>query len=377
MSILLIIPYNRGTVGSVSFNLYKSICAYSNQRVLVVCLDKYSSDGKVFDNCIHLGALGKLSYFKKILLLKNIKKKYRIRLSISTLIVANYLNVLSGIGEYKIGLFHTSLEQLKLQGLVYYYMHYLLHKILCKRLDKKIAVNKTALLNGRKILGQGVELVYNIHDFEKIRKLSREPLNESEQNIFAKPVILYAGSGVWSIKAPDRLMKAYSLLEKSIRESFNLVYIGAGNGDTYEKLKGLAEQYKTNFYYLGYQQNPYKFMKRAQMLVSPSRDEGLPGVVIEALALGTKCICTNSSEGVWEIMECDQEYDKNLVNIKKTKYGYIVPNNIENEDETIRGISRAILECMITDFPELVSFNTKRFESGTIVTHYINCFINN
>jgi glycosyltransferase involved in cell wall biosynthesis len=56
----------------------------------------------------------------------------------------------------------------------------------------------------------------------------------------------------------------------------------------------------------GYQENPYPFMAQADLLVSSSRWEGLPNVVLEALACGTPVVAFDCPGGTREIIR-DEE----------------------------------------------------------------------
>ena len=365
MNILLIIPENTGTIAKVSFNLYKGLLDETNHNIFVVCLGNYSTTGFIFQNCFHLGNFIKNKNIARIFLLKKIKRKYNIDISISTLTAANYLNVLSSIKEYKIGIFHTSFEQTRTLGLIKYYVFSIFNKLLIPYLDKKVAVNKTALQSLLKLRGCS-ELIYNIHDFDLITEQSKISLDYHEELIFSKPVILYVGSGFYHVKAPDRLLKAFIKLK---RNDVNLVFVGKDFDHTFDKLNAIINNTDVlnNVFFLGFQSNPYKFMRRASMVVSPSRDEGLPGILIESLSIGTKCIATNSSIGVWEIMECDDNYNKSMTGVYKTKYGYIVPNNLESEEDTINFLVEAINECFVTQFPKVLNFNINRFSSKSII----------
>lgn len=378
-NILLIIPSNTGTIASVSFDLYRGLKKQNNVIVYVACLGLYSDTGFQFDNVFKLGndskgALGKLG--SRIFKLRKIKKEYAIKESISTLLGATYWNVLSGIGEYKIGIFHTRLEQMKYSGRFFYINNFIAEKTLCAKLNKMIAVNKSAYLDLKRLHKhkKNIELVYNIHDFKKIRQLSQETItDEFEQQLFRHPVILYVGNLFCDIKGTDRLLQAFAKIQDR-HQDLRLVYVGSDMNHSLDMLTNMRNSYglQDSVFFLGRKVNPYQYMKNAKMLVSPSRDEGLPGVLIEALSIGCKCVATNSSMGVWEIMECVEEYDATLKKIVQTDYGFICPNNIEDEDFTIRNLAQTMEKCIQTQFPKIGKFNIDRFSENRIIPHYID-----
>lgn len=379
MNILLIIPENVGTIASVSYDLYKGLCKQPNVDVYVACLGKYSLTGYQFDNVFKLGEKHGLvlKIISRIFKLRRIKKEKNIEIAISTLLGASYWNVLSGIGEYKIGVFHTQLAQMKYGGILFYYANYIANKLLCSRLSKMIAVNRSAYLDLKRIHRNGkcsIELVYNIHDFHKIRRLSVEPLDsEREKKIFETPVILYVGNLYRCIKGSDRLIKAFAKI-KSDYPGCKLVFIGADKDGTLDVLTGICNEKKVSedVYFLGSKTNPYKYMKQAKILVSPSRDEGLPGVLIEAISLGLKCVATNSSMGVWEIMQCIDHYVPQLDENVITDFGVICPNDLANEEFTINQLALAIETGMSMNFDKMKTFNISRFCSEEIIPYYLN-----
>ena len=71
---------------------------------------------------------------------------------------------------------------------------------------------------------------------------------------------------------------------------------------TLEKLaKELGISDKVAF--LGFQKNPFKYMKRATVFVLSSLHEGFGNVLVEAMACGTPVISTNCKSGPSEIIE--------------------------------------------------------------------------
>jgi glycosyltransferase involved in cell wall biosynthesis len=53
---------------------------------------------------------------------------------------------------------------------------------------------------------------------------------------------------------------------------------------------------------IGFQRNPYPYFRHADLFVLPSRFEGMPGVVIEALAVGTPVVASDCPGAVREIL---------------------------------------------------------------------------
>jgi glycosyltransferase involved in cell wall biosynthesis len=54
--------------------------------------------------------------------------------------------------------------------------------------------------------------------------------------------------------------------------------------------------------FLGYDKNPYRYMKRARLVLQSSRAEGLPGALIQSLACGTPVVATDCDHGPREVV---------------------------------------------------------------------------
>lgn len=69
--------------------------------------------------------------------------------------------------------------------------------------------------------------------------------------------------------------------------------------EAFARANGLADR----VFFAGYAPDPFAWLMRARVAVLPSLYEGLPCVVMEALACGTPVVCTDSSYGPREILQ--------------------------------------------------------------------------
>jgi len=143
-----------------------------------------------------------------------------------------------------------------------------------------------------------ISTVYNPIITKKIKKLSLEKINASDQDIFKKKVIISVGR-LTRQKNYLLLLKAFN--KKDIRENYNLLIIGEGEDrlklENYIKVNDLSE----NIYLKGFCLNPFKFMSKSFLYISSSKWEEPGHSILEAGYLNLPIITSNCPNGPKEL----------------------------------------------------------------------------
>lgn len=169
--------------------------------------------------------------------------------------------------------------------------------------NKVTAVSKDvyeSLINDTFVRPKCIELVHNPVVDEKLFELALEipKRYEFSSNI---PTIVSLGRLHYQ-KNFSCLIEAFNLF-LSYNGNAKLVLIG--DGPDYFDLKCKCQDLgiQDSVVFLGFVENPFPYLSRANLFVMSSRWEGLPNALIEALALGVKCVSTDCIAGPREILE--------------------------------------------------------------------------
>lgn len=155
---------------------------------------------------------------------------------------------------------------------------------------------KDGLVCGAKITERKIVVLQNPVDVDYIDEKVKNAISPYEENGNKKIV---ASGRFADSKGFDILIESFNILKKE-NTNVELFIIGRTGGEdnpVYQKLQHLIKMYKLEncVHCLGYQNNPYPYVKYADCFVLSSRKEGLPNVLLESLYLhtpvaATKCI---------------------------------------------------------------------------------------
>ncbi len=159
-------------------------------------------------------------------------------------------------------------------------------------------------------------VLYNTLETDDIRRKALEPISERlyQGNEFH---IVSVGK-IASVKGFDRLARVQKRL-KDMGYPTHIYILGQGRDrktiEAYTKENGIAD----SFSFLGFQENPYKYVAGADLFVCSSRREGFSTAVSEALVLGVPVISTNCS-GAYELLGENNEFGLVVENDEEALY---------------------------------------------------------
>lgn len=191
---------------------------------------------------------------------------------------------------------HNSLKETlqrekKLGPIKYYYLRSAIRTLNKQHLITVSHGITTELKNLKLIQPSSIKTIYNPFDLQQIRSLAIEP----EPNLPRHKYIVHVGRFAKQ-KRHDILFEAL----QNVPEEYKLVCLCRISKKMITLIKRMGLEHRVIV--TGFVQNPYTWIKQAELLVLSSDYEGLPTVLIEALACGTSVVSTLCPHGPDEIM---------------------------------------------------------------------------
>lgn len=155
-----------------------------------------------------------------------------------------------------------------------------------------------------------IQTIHNIIDVDEIKNKGNEKIDIE----FSKDVINLISVGRLELqKNYERFINVH---KKLIDDGYKINSYLIGDGLEKEKLENAIKEQKIEdtFFMLGRKENPFPYVKKADLFILSSILEGLPTVLYEAIILGVPCVSTEVA-GAREIL--------------KDKYGLITANDDE------------------------------------------------
>lgn len=192
----------------------------------------------------------------------------------------------------------------------------LVNKILTYISYNHIASQVISLSNGVKddlvknfnVNEKRIQVIYNPVDITNIEEKKKEGITDFEKNKDQKVIIAVGKLG--RQKDYPTLLKAM----KKVSEKKNVKLLILGKGPDEKELKQTCFDLDISdrVTFLGFKNNPYKYIYQADIFVLSSIWEGFGHVIVESMAVGTPVVVTDCKSGPAEIL-------------KEDEYGILVP----------------------------------------------------
>ncbi|MDO4740287.1 MAG: glycosyltransferase [Eubacteriales bacterium] len=150
-----------------------------------------------------------------------------------------------------------------------------------------------------------------------LERAGQQPKRAGEGPLVATMGSLVAQKGMWN------LLRAFRLVLHE-HPTAQLMLLGGGKTELYRKLaRELGIENSVTFQ--GFVKNPHGLLKQADLFVFPSRFEGMPNALLEAMSLGLPVVSTDCPSGPREILAPDTPIDKTAAEIEYAPYGVLLP----------------------------------------------------
>ena len=227
-----------------------------------------------------------------------------------------------------------------------------------KRISYKYAWKVTAVsqeLANDMEQGLGIKKVFVVNNpiiNEVLKNEKEEDVKIPEFNSDI-PVILAVGRFEYQ-KDYDNLLSAFKTLLDDLPAK--LYILGKGPLLNYYKEKTKMMGIEKSVVFAGFDKNPFKLMNKCDAFVLSSRHEGMPGVLIQAMACGAACVSTNCPTGPKELI-------KNGVN------GLLV--KMENSTELYKALKNILTDSELKNkLKRNAPIGLERFEEKEAIESY-------
>lgn len=291
---------------------------------VVLCILSGTDRTKYYQTCkqvlfvdppAYSGAIGKVKAWRyRLKRVKEIKRQYKIDVSISFLEGPDYVNVLTR-GKEKIALSirGSKMFDKEISGRMGTVRKKWLIPSLYKRADEIVCVTQALadeLNTYFNIPTSKLKIIYNFYEEAVIRNKAAQPLTADEAKIFERPVIITSGR-LHMAKEHDKLISILPLVQQQVPARLMIL----GDGALLNDLKNQAEQLglkacvwngeyeDADVYFMGFQDNAFKFYEHSKLFALSSSWEGFPNVLAEALICHKPVASTDCPTGPREILD--------------------------------------------------------------------------
>lgn len=153
-----------------------------------------------------------------------------------------------------------------------------------------------------KVPTKNLHTIYVPFDLDAIAQAGQLPILDNLSHIFSRPTIVAVGR-LTKQKRFDIAIQSFFHLHQNYNIDANLLILGDGELRPQLEQQVQSLNLQERVFLPGFVENPHAYIKRSQVFLLSSDYEGLPRVLIEALALACPVVATDCPSGPNEILE--------------------------------------------------------------------------
>lgn len=239
---------------------------------------------------------------------------------------------------------------------------YPIEKILSYWTDTLITINKEDYERAKKSFkAKNVEYVPGIGiDIGKIDKVHCDRNSiRNELGVLENEIMLFSVGELSSRKNHEIVIRAIKALNNK-----KIKYFIAGQGSLKNELIKVIEEenLEENIHLLGYRTDVIELCKASDIFVFPSKQEGLPVALMEAIACKVPVICSKIRGNIDLVHNDNCLFDYNSIDGLKVKIKYFIDNNKEHLiRELVQNNYILLKKCDINNVRESMSSTYRKF----------------
>lgn len=257
--------------------------------------------------------------------LRRAKKRHAVGVCVSQKEGPNLVNVLSGVSRAIVTVHEHKSTGLKYTGLRRWVARQAIRAVY-NRAELVVAVSREIaddLAVNFGVPRDRLQVVYNPCDADAIAARAGGPLDATLSPMFDGPSIVTVGRLVRQ-KGQWHLVRALRRIRETVPDA-RLIVVGSGDHDEYLRRLAVESGLADCVHFLGYRDDPFEIVHRADVFVLPSLWEGFPACLQEALACGTAVIACDCLSGPRELLDPDGESGPPAGKVRFGRFGVLAP----------------------------------------------------
>ncbi len=192
-----------------------------------------------------------------------------------------------------------------------------------------------------------IRVIYNLIDKDAVQKKSIDVIPSELDEFIGKSKLILCVGRIDKNKNQYRIIRQMEVLKK---RKIDVKLLLIGHGDMTQNWKDTIESNEMNdcIKILDYCDNPWVYMRNADLLVLTSHSEGLPTVILEAMSLGLPVVSIDCMSGPRELLDDMVDYDQPIKGFYCGKRGILV-EDLSTDDNLDTNCLADAIEHFLSD----------------------------